>query len=101
MAGASSRNGSPRPRHHLAAELAVIATHLDAAQPDAHLIKLLERARCSSQEAAAAAPSMASLLANLAMALQTWQEVWPRLGSQREFRLAVAREARLWAERVG
>lgn len=32
--------------------------------------------------------------------LETWQQVWPRLGRQPEFRGAVVREARRWAEQL-
>ena len=39
------------------------------------------------------------LLTNVQQALQTWQEVWPRLGTSGEFRAAVAREARQWSKR--
>jgi hypothetical protein len=41
-----------------------------------------------------------ALLAHVQTAAQTWREVWPRLGGQREFRHAVAREARLWSKRL-
>ena len=37
-------------------------------------------------------------LANVQQALETWRRVWLRLGAQREFRAAVAREARFWAK---
>lgn len=39
------------------------------------------------------------LVSNISTAIQTWEQVWPRLGGQPEFRLAVAREARMWAKR--
>ena len=39
---------------------------------------------------------MGVLLTNVQTALETWARVWPRLGSQPEFRQAVTREARLW-----
>ena len=99
MPNASPRNGAPEQVTRLAAQLAAIASHLSATHPDAQLLDLLEHARRSSEAAAAHAPALAGLLANLTMALQTWRDVWPRLGAQREFRLAVAREARLWSER--
>lgn len=43
---------------------------------------------------------LARILDNVKTALDTWQRVWPRLGRDREFRLAIAREARLWAKRI-
>lgn len=33
-------------------------------------------------------------------ALETWKSVWPKLGSQPEFRSAVVREARAWSNRL-
>jgi hypothetical protein len=38
------------------------------------------------------------LLINVSTAVQTWREVWPRLGGQAPFRQAVTREAGLWAQ---
>ena len=35
----------------------------------------------------------------LHQAVSTWSDVWPRLGTQQEFRIAVSREARAWAQR--
>ncbi|MBI3996635.1 MAG: hypothetical protein HY352_03145 [Candidatus Omnitrophica bacterium] len=53
-------------------------------------------AQASAQKQAGAAQE---LLRNVSTAVQTWEQVWPRLGQQPEFRLAVAREARMWAKR--
>ena len=39
-------------------------------------------------------------LISVQQALETWQRVWPRMGSQREFGAAVIREARLWAKHL-
>ena len=41
-----------------------------------------------------------ALLANLHKALETWRNVWPQLGEQKDFRRAVAREAGLWSRRL-
>ena len=53
-------------------------------------------AQASAQEQGGASQE---LLRNVSTAAQTWGQVWPRLGQQQEFRLAVAREARMWAKR--
>jgi len=36
---------------------------------------------------------------NVQLAVRTWQQVWPRLGTQEPFRQAVMREARMWSKR--
>jgi hypothetical protein len=71
------------------------------------------RTDVSIQEAISAAETLAQQLsgsggtqearqlsANLVIALEAWRTVWPRMGTQREFRAAVAREAALWAKRL-
>ena len=90
------------PTAQAAARLAAIASGIEAQRPDDTLRDLLEQA-CSSCERAAAGErsrELASLLAQVQTAARTWGDVWPRLGRQREFRLAVAREARLWSKRL-
>ena len=85
----------------VAEHIARVAEQVDAGAGDAEVQELLAaaRTRCA-QEAAGAAPGQRRLLANVQTALATWAEVWPRLGRQREFRAAVAREARLWSTRL-
>ncbi|PIQ83755.1 MAG: hypothetical protein COV75_05785 [Candidatus Omnitrophica bacterium CG11_big_fil_rev_8_21_14_0_20_63_9] len=61
---------------------------------------LLQQAQDTCQRAAEqAVGETKAYLVNVGTALQTWQQVWPRLGEQPEFRQAVGREARLWAKR--
>ena len=85
----------------IAASFARIASCIHEDQPDSVL-----RAACEETETlcTAAAPEspgeVGPLLINVTTALQTWRQVWPRLGQQREFRLAVAREAALWSKRL-
>ena len=61
----------------------------------------LSQTKAACEEAAAHEQSgdVKQRLTDVASALQTWQDVWPRLGTQPEFRLAVSREARLWSKR--
>ena len=40
------------------------------------------------------------LLRHFIHALETWQRVWPQMGSREEFRMAVVREARQWSARL-
>ena len=101
MPDPSPRNGSSERLSRLAAHLATIASHIQASRPETQLVELLGQAQrlCEAAAAQPRATSVKTLLANLTMALQTWQHMWPRLGAQSEFRLAVAREARLWSQR--
>jgi hypothetical protein len=39
-------------------------------------------------------------LAQLSTALEAWRTVWPRLGTDHEFRAAVVRECGMWARRL-
>jgi len=41
-----------------------------------------------------------TLLEDLAHRLEVWQQVWPRLSKDGGFRIAVARESRLWAQKL-
>lgn len=50
------------------------------------------------QSAASQSHDTKQRLSNVQQALETWQRVWARLGSQPEFRAAVIRESRLWAK---
>lgn len=79
-----------------------VADAVQGARPDAELFARLEEARRACEEAAARAESSErrQMLINVQSALRTWREVWPRLGAQQPFRLAVIREARLWAKRI-
>jgi hypothetical protein len=90
------------PRQRLAQGFLDIAGDIEAGRPDAALCQRLQRARTLCGQAAAGErdASRRELLGHLQTALSTWQQVWPRLGGQQPFRLAVAREARLWAKRL-
>ena len=86
---------------HAAAQVAEIASAIEARRPDAVLLEGFGAARTACERAAAEETLEAkAALTNLATALKTWQEVWPRLGREQDFRLAVVREARLWSKRL-
>ena len=92
------------PQHRLdriADRFAQIAIVINERKPEAALSAMLEETHTLCQGAAAeGSGDIASLLSNLTKALETWRQVWPRLGAQQEFRLAVAREATLWSKRL-
>ena len=79
--------------------LTAIADGIEGRQNDAQVMALLAQARTACQLPTASQPPAGE--ARLSTVLEAWQQVWPRLSAQRDFRLAVAREARLWAKRVG
>jgi len=85
----------------VAEQFMAIAESIEAHQPAGTLLKLFQEAQLICRSAASherlAEPQR--LLTNVQTALATWQDVWPRLGSRLEFRLAVVREARLWSKR--
>ena len=85
----------------LAGRFAAIAVCIEGGEPSERLLTLLREAQAACEQAADAAPQgeLKDWLVNLRAATETWQQVWPRLGAQRDFRLAVAREARLWSKR--
>jgi len=84
------------------AQLTAIAVAVEERQPEAAVLKLLRETTmlCERLTAEATVPQLKTSLAQVQTAADTWQKVWPRLGSQREFRQAVAREARLWSQRL-
>ena len=79
--------------------LAAIAEQIERGRDDAALPALLAQARASCAASTGAPAGVKPMLTQMQQALETWATVWPRLGSQREFRQAVVREARLWAKR--
>lgn len=87
----------------LEAQFQRIADAIEQRQSDRLVTETFETARTLCAEAVAHAPAGASrtLLTNVQTALETWHTVWPRLGAQKEFRQAVAREAALWARKLG
>ena len=103
QAGHDVREQSLRdPLGQVVAGCSAIAACVEERRPEAVLRERFEetRARCEQAAAGERAEDAQRLLTNVKTALETWQRVWPRLGHDREFRLAVAREARLWAKRL-
>ena len=80
-----------------------IADAIEQHQSDRLVTETFETARTLCAETAAHTSDAAArtLFTNVQTALDTWQAVWPRLGAQKEFRHAVAREAALWARKLG
>ena len=84
----------------VAERFAAIASGVEAHQQNAALMRLFSEAAAACQRAVGeASGDTRRLLTNVATALDTWRQVWPRLGAQTEFRAAVAREAGFWAKR--
>lgn len=85
----------------IAAHFARAASAITEQQPDEALMMIFKETRTLCEQAVAeSSTEMRSLLANLQQPLETWQQVWSRLGEQQEFRQAVAREAELWSKRL-
>lgn len=86
----------------VAAGFQAIAACIEEYRSAEALVDALRRAQalCEAVADRAGSPDLKALLPNVQQALKTWQQVWPRLGSERDFRLAVAREARLWSKRL-
>ncbi|MBI3321102.1 MAG: hypothetical protein HYZ91_02405 [Candidatus Omnitrophica bacterium] len=83
-------------------ELLAVASAIQERQPEAAMIErlaTLERL-CAAPVAQERNGAATPWLANVKTVLETWRQVWPRLGQDEEFRLAVAREARLWSKRL-
>ena len=82
--------------------VAVIASRIEERGPQAALMEAFARAQalCEASAARESSSETGHMLASVKMAVQTWQQVWPRLGPQQEFRLAVAREASQWSRRL-
>jgi len=86
----------------LAEHLVAVAEGATARTSDEDIVTRLTQAErlCEQVAAEDASTALQALVSNVRTALQTWQAVWPRLGGQREFRQAVAREAGLWSRRL-
>ena len=85
----------------LSADFAAIAACIAERRPEAALSIILTDVEMRCRWAAdTSAEPVRSLLINLTQPLQTWRQVWSRLGAQPEFRLAVVREAELWSRRL-
>ena len=85
----------------LVRSFAAAAAAVEAHRADAMILDALREAASACRRVVSDRPAGANPdeLLNVQAALSTWQEVWPRLGGQREFRQAVAREARWWMKR--
>ena len=85
----------------IAANFARVASCVNERTSEIDLMAILEETETFCQWAVEGSSAETQLLLrNLTTALGTWRQVWPRLGSQQEFRLAVAREADLWSRRL-
>ena len=86
----------------LAGAFTAIAAAAEASQPPPTMPELLEQATRLAEylAAEAGAATVQQFAAHLQTVAQTWHRVWPRLGGQRDFRLAVAREARRWSQEL-
>ena len=86
----------------LAEQLLALASAIDARRPDADIAALLQQVSrlCERASAAERSAAVRETLTRVQRATQAWQQVWHRLSEDREFRLAVAREARLWSRRL-
>ena len=91
-----------RPWDQVPVHLIALASGIEVHRPNAMILEALERACSSCHEAVETgrAGALTQILAQVETATTTWQQVWPRVGGDREFQLAVAREARLWAKRL-
>ena len=95
------RSPPPKQLKCIAANFAKLASAAKDPYREAALTALLEETRLFCEWAASETTGESrSLLTNLQQPLTTWQQVWPRLGAQQDFRLAVAREAQLWFRRL-
>ena len=87
----------------LITDLVNLSTAIQQHQPVTVITELLTGTITSCDRAAAEAsggPVQQRLVTDVKPALETWQRVWPRLGTDQDFCLAVAREARLWSGRL-
>ena len=85
----------------LAAEFGRIAASIEGRQPADAVIKIVRATQVVCATASrSSSGDVRTLLTNVQTALETWATVWPRLGSQQEFRQAVVREAKLWVNKL-
>ncbi len=79
-----------------------VAAQIEQRNTEQAVEKLLKQLRLDCQKLSEATKSkeIQSSAAQVQQAVETWLRVWPRLSSQDDFRLAVAREARAWANRL-
>ena len=84
----------------LAGALETIAETLEAGRGSTDVTAALHEAAARCQGRGDLPTDQQRLFQNVHTVVSTWREVWPRMGARREFRQAVAREARLWARRL-
>ena len=86
---------------HLADEFGRLAASIEGRQSADAIIEIVRATQAACATASRTlSGDVGALLTNVQTALETWATVWPRLGSQPEFRQAVTREARLWANKL-
>jgi len=86
---------------HLASNLNRIALLLERPQEQQTLLQVVKESEHFTEWTAAHWPfEIQELLVQVQVRLAMWHRVWPRLGARREFRLAVARDAQEWANRL-
>ncbi len=86
-------------RDQLTSLLTQLVDSIDAGRPDGEVTRVL----ADSVSRCARGPQTTTdrrLIEQLTQVLETWQQVWPRMGRQQVFRQAVAREASQWAKRL-
>ena len=81
----------------VAALLLRLADAIEQDRQDAVILEALRQARAARS---ANGPAASEAFRRVDTVLDTWQQVWPRMGGQRDFRMAVAREARRWAKEL-
>jgi len=86
---------------HLASNLSRIAWLSDRPQEQQTLLQVLRESEYFAEWTAAHwSFEVQEMLLQVQVRLAMWRRVWPRLGSQREFCQAVAREAQQWSKRL-
>ena len=81
----------------VAALLLRLADAIEQDRQDAVILEALRQARAARSANGSAASETSRRVDTV---LEAWQQVWPRMGGQRDFRMAVAREARRWAKEM-
>jgi len=89
-------------RSRIASNFSRISSEIHERRPAEAVTDLLKEteAFCDWAAPEERAAELKALLPQLKTALETWRTVWPRMEQREEFRLAVAREAALWAKRL-
>ena len=92
---------TPSSWQQLSDGLLALAEGIESRQASETIPLLLEHVQTVSEQVGRDAPaSSKDLSGHITTATKAWYDVWPRLSKDRDFRLAIAREARGWAKRV-